>query len=252
MTEEQKYVFDLQGYIVLKNMVPQSVVEACNKVLDCFENMPPEEFPPPLVLGTPKTEKELYISNILESDPAFAPMIDIPEVLSIIEGVTGGPYRLNHTYTIYRWGGGYTGRHGYATPMRPKIQYHCRNGQILSTLTKAVFPMLDCDVEDGCFAVIPGAHKSNFPRPWGNHPNENPTLIPIPAQAGDAIIFTEALTHGSVVNVSGRPRRTVYYCYSTGYMPDWGGQGLRFSDHVMENLTEAQREIIRLKMERAG
>ena len=112
--------------------------------------------------------------------------------------------------------------------------------------------MLDCDVEDGCFAVIPGAHKSNFPRPWGNHPNENPTLIPIPAQAGDAIIFTEALTHGSVVNVSGRPRRTVYYCYSTGYMPDWGGQGLRFSDHVMENLTEAQREIIRLKMERAG
>ena len=247
MTDEQKYLFDLQGYIVLKNVVPPSVVEACNAALDGFENMPPEEFPPPLCLGTQKTEKELYISNILEGDSAFIPLIDLPEVLSIIAGVTGGPYRLNHTYTLYRWGGGYTGLHMHGTPIIPKCQYHCRNGQMISTLTKAVFPLLDCDVEDGCFAVIPGAHKSNFPKPWGSHPSENPPLVPIPAKAGDAIIFTEALTHGSMVNISNRPRRTVYYCYSIGYMPDWGGQGLRFSNRVMDNLTEAQREILRLK-----
>ena len=247
MTEQQKYLFDLQGYVVLKNVVPPKVVEACNRVLDLFENMPPEEFPPPLVLGTPKTKEELYISNILESDPAFIPLIDIPEVLSIIEGVTGGPYRLNHTYTIYRWKDGYTQMHMHGTPIISKCQYHCRNGQMVSTLTKAVFPMIDCDINDGCFAVIPGAHKSNFPRPWGNHPDENPVLTPIPAKVGDAIIFTEALTHGSVMNISGRRRRTVYYCYSIGYMPDWGGQGLVFSDRIMDGLREVQQEIIRLK-----
>lgn len=247
MNDEQKYLFDLQGYIVLKNVVPQPVIAACNAALDRFENMPPEEFPPPLVLGTPKTAQELYISNILEGDPASRPLIDLPEVLDIITGVTGGPYRLNHTYTIYRWGGGYTGLHMQGTPIIPKCQYHCRNGQMISTLTKAVFPMLDCDVEDGCFAVIPGAHKSNFLKPWGSHPHDNPPLMPIPAKAGDAIIFTEALTHGSTVNVSNRPRRTVYFCYSIGYMPDWGGQGLHFSDRIRDGLTEAQREVIRLK-----
>ena len=126
-------------------------------------------------------------------------------------------------------------------------QYHFRDGEMISTLTKAVFPLIDCRVEDGCFAAIPGSHKSNFNRPWGNHPDENPVLMPILADVGDAIIFTEALTHGSVVNLSGRPRRTLYYCYSVGYMPDWGGQGLVFSDHVMEGLTEAQQEIIRVK-----
>ena len=140
MTEEQKYLFDLQGYIVLEDVVPQSVVEACNKALNPLEDMPPEDYPPPLCLGTPKTEKELYISNILEADPVFNPLIDLPEVLDVIEGVTGGPYRLNHTYTIYRWGGGYTGMHMNGTPIIPKCQYHCRNGQMVSTLTKAVFP----------------------------------------------------------------------------------------------------------------
>lgn len=247
MTEEQKYIFDLQGYIVLENVVPKSVVAACNRALDRFEGMPPEAYPPPLTLGTEKTEQEIYISNILEGDPAFRDLIDIPEVLDVVEFVSGGSYRLNHTYTIYRWGGGYTGLHMHGTPMIPKCQYHCRNGEIMSTLTKAVFPMLDCGPEDGCFAVVPGAHKSNFAFPFSRHPDENPFLTPVPAKAGDAVIFTEALTHGSTVNTSGRPRRTLYYCYSIGYMPDWGGQHLRFSDRVMDGLTDVQQDVIRLK-----
>ncbi len=247
MTEEQKYLFDLQGYIVLKGVLPPSVVEKCNKSLDRFEDMPPQDFPYPLCLGTPKTEKELYISNILESDTAFNFLIDIPEVLSIVQGVTLGSYRLNHTYTIYRWAGGYSGLHGHNTPVSYKCQYHYQDGEIISTLNKAVFPLIDCQVEDGCFAAIPGSHKSNFNRPWGNHPDENPVFVPIMADVGDAIIFTEALTHGSMINTSGRSRRTLYYCYSVGYMPDWGGQGLIFSDCVMDGLTEAQQEIIRLK-----
>ena len=220
MTEEQKYLFDLQGYIVLKDVVPSSVIAGCNQSLDRLEDMHPQDFPPPLCLGTRKTEKELYISNILESDTAFNFLIDIPEVLSIIDGVTYGSYRLNHTYTIYRWADGYSGLHGHNTPISYKCQYHFHDGEMISTLTKAVFPLIDCRIEDGCFAAIPGSHKSNFNRPWGNHPDENPVFIPILADVGDAIIFTEALTHGSMVNTSGRPRRTLYYCYSVGYMPD--------------------------------
>lgn len=247
MNDEQKYLFDLQGYLVLKDIVPSKILEACNKALERFESMAIEEFPAPLVLGDQQTEKNRYISNIIEGDPAFLPLMDLPVVLDVVSTVTGAPYRLNHTYTIYRWDGGYTGLHMHGTPMIPKCQYHCRNGEMVSTLTKVVFPMFDCAAEDGCFAVIPGAHKSNFMRPWGNHPEEVPVLAPVEAQAGDAIIFTEALTHGSMVNTSGRPRRTLYYCYSIGYMPDWGGQGLRFSEGFSDSLSLERQEIIRLK-----
>ena len=43
MNQEQKYLFDLQGYIVLKNIIPKRVIDNCNKVLDRFEDMAPED-----------------------------------------------------------------------------------------------------------------------------------------------------------------------------------------------------------------
>ena len=247
MNEEQKYLFDLQGYLVLPGVLAPELLAACNSVLDRYEKLAESEYPAPLCLGQERTAENLYISNILEGDAVFAEFLDLPPVLDVIAQVTGGPYPLNHTFTIYRCGGGYTGLHMHGTPIIPKCQYHCRNGQMVSTLTKVVFPMLDCSADDGCFAVIPGAHKSNFAKPWSNHPAENPALVPVEAQAGDAIIFTEALTHGSLVNVSGRPRRTLYYCYSTGYMPDWGGQGLHFSREIYAQLDEKKRTILQLK-----
>ena len=55
------------------------------------------------------------------------------------------------------------------------------------------------------------------------------------------------LADGSTLNVSGLPRRTLYYCFSVGWMPDWGGQSLEFSDGLSAQLTPEQAEIIRLK-----
>jgi len=247
LTDEQKYLFDLNGYLVVDQVVPVEVIDACNAALDRYESMPESEYPAPLCLGQDRSEDSLYISNILEGDSAFSSLVDIPQVIDIIGTVSGSTFRLNHTYTIYRWGGGFTGLHMHGTPIIDKCQYRCENGQFVSTLTKAVFPMLDAKAEDGCFAVIPGSHKSNFARPWGNHPEENPAIVPIPATAGDCIIFTEALTHGSMVNTSCRPRRSLYYCYSIGWMRDWGGQHLEFSANINDCLNEVQQEIIRLK-----
>ena len=247
MNDTEKYLFDLNGYVVLEDAVSAELVVGCNAVLDSFEDMAPVDYPPPLAMGDERTEGNLYISNILEGNEIFTRLMDLPPVLDVIETVTGNPYRLNHTYTIYRWGSGYTGLHMHGTPVNPKCSYRCHSGQMVSTLTKAVFPMLDCGLDDGCFAVVPGTHKANFPMPFGHHPDDHPNLTPVLAKAGDAIVFTEALTHGSLVNTSGQPRRTLYYCYSVGWMPDWGGQNLHYSDDLPPRLNASRRELIALK-----
>jgi ectoine hydroxylase-related dioxygenase (phytanoyl-CoA dioxygenase family) len=48
--------------------------------------------------------------------------------------------------------------------------------------------------------VVPGTHKSNMKSPHGNNPDEEPGMIGLPVEAGDAILFTEHLRHGGLTN----------------------------------------------------
>ena len=80
MRAEQLYLFDLQGYIVLKQVVHADVLESCNAALDRFEQMDPAAYPAPLQLGDQRTDSTLFISNILEGDAAFRPLIDLSDV----------------------------------------------------------------------------------------------------------------------------------------------------------------------------
>jgi ectoine hydroxylase-related dioxygenase (phytanoyl-CoA dioxygenase family) len=248
LDSEQRYWFDVQGYLVLKNVLSPAVVKTFNDVLDRYETMAPADFPAPLAYGRERDANSMYLSNVVEADPCFHPLIDQPAVLPIVKEVSLGLFRLNHTYALYHWGGAHTRPHMAGTPLHPKATYTCKNGEIFSLLTKAVYPLLNHGVDDGCFAVIPGSHKANFPVPKGlDAIQEN--LVPIPADPGDAIVFTEALTHGSWINRSGRPRRTVYFCYSVGYMPDWTKYKLHFSEDLFARVSDAQREVLRLKVD---
>ena len=249
MNDEQKYLFDLQGYVILEDVLPQSFVEQCNGIMERLEESAPENYPGGVAQSKPRTKSELYLSNILQADPLLNRLVDPPEVIDIVREVSLGLFRLNHSYSISHWGASYTYLHMGGAPIHPKASYNCHNGQIFSVLTKAVYPIRNHDIEDGCFAVIPGSHKANFVRPWEDHPDANPPLVPVPAKPGDAIVFTEAMTHGSLVNKSNAPRRTIYGCYSVGYMPDWTKLHLTFSDSFIEQLSPEQQEIVRLKID---
>lgn len=248
MDSDQRYWFDVQGYLVLKNVLSQAMVADLNKVLDRYEAMDAADYPPPLALGRERDANTLYLSNVVEADPLLYGLIDLPAILPIVRDASLGLFRLNHTYALYHWGGAKTTLHMGGTPIHPKASYSCRNGEIFSLLTKVVYPLRNHDADDGCFAVIPGSHKANFARPAEPAATDQ-GLVPVPAQPGDAIIFTEALTHGSYVNRSGRPRRTLYFCYSVGYMPDWTKYKLHFSERLYAAVNDAQREVLRLKID---
>ncbi|MBC8240869.1 MAG: phytanoyl-CoA dioxygenase family protein [Alphaproteobacteria bacterium] len=247
MNQEQKYLFDTHGYLVLRGVLDATRLSNLNQQMDRLEALAEDQYPEGVVLGKPRTDNTLFISNIVEADPAFFQLIDLPPVIDIISETTSGLFRLNHTNAISHGRGAYTYVHMGGAPLHPKATYGVVNGKIFSSLTKAVFPLTNQKIEDGCFAVIPGSHKSNFERPSDDHPDANPYLVPLDAEPGDCIVFTEALAHGSLVNQSGHLRRTLYFCYSVGYMPDWGNLGLSFSDGFIDKLSPAQAEIVRLK-----
>jgi len=251
MDEMQRYLFDVQGYLILEDVIPLPVVRRLESLMDELEARDPETLPASVVPSKPRTASELYLSNIVEAGPEFEELIDVPEVVDVVREVSLGLFRLNHTYAIYHFKDGWTPLHMGATPIHPKAHYEARGGQIFSTLTKAVFPIANHTAADGCFAAIPGSHKASFALPEsakrgsGQPPRG---LVPIEAKPGDAIVFTEALTHGSFANVSGNCRKSLFYCYSLGYMPDWTKLELEFSPELIARVSEERREILRLKV----
>jgi hypothetical protein len=81
-------------------------------------------------------------------------------------------------------------------------------------LSVVAFNLNPVDPEnDGGFACVPGTHKSNyhFPADWRNmQESVHPVVQRIGGPAGSAIIFTEALTHGTLPWTGKGERRTLF------------------------------------------
>src|SRR5262249_26224945 len=60
------------------------------------------------------------------------------------------------------------------------------------------------------------SHKANLrlPKGWEDLTNLRPCVHPVPAPAGAAILFTEALTHGTLPWTGKDERRTIFLKYS--------------------------------------
>ena len=243
------YEFDLNGYFVIKNLISQSKIKRINKKLEELENKSPKELPHNVFFGKKKNKNESYISNILEINKDFEDLATNPLILKLINRVTLGMYRLNHAVAMTKFKKNtYTYLHMGNLPMHPKVFYMAKNKKIFSNVTKVVYPICNNNKLDGGFAAIPGSHKSNFKRPYDNNPKNNLKILKhVEAKPGDAILFTEALAHGSLKNKTNKIRRILSYCYSVGYMPDWTKFNLEYSKENRKKAPNKIKKIINLK-----
>ena len=87
----------------------------------------------------------------------------------------------------------------------------------------------DTQEGDGGLAVVPGSHKANLPMPTELAEYKPPFdgIVRNPAaNRGDVLIFTEALTHGTLPWKPKHQRRSILYRFipgSSAYMAAYGG-----------------------------
>ncbi|MDA0711551.1 MAG: phytanoyl-CoA dioxygenase family protein, partial [bacterium] len=123
--------------------------------------------------------------------------------------------------------------------------YTYRDGVIRTGLTVVTFFTSPARAGDGGFSCIPGSHKTNFLRkiPQDVRSFERrPHYVRQPeVEAGDALMFSEALVHGTMPWTADHQRRAFLYKYSPGHSA-WSGKYYDQSHYT--NLTEQQLRLM--------
>src|SRR5262245_19335384 len=203
MTEAERFRFDLQGYLVRRSVLSPGDVAALNAAVD--------------VLGLPRPGPELGSQRFTDFLPVarrFRDLIDHPAVLEIVRETCGPNVRLDHAYGIAMIRGtAGLGLHGGGTPFDPAQHYRADGGRIRTGLIAAQWALVDHPPDGGGFMCVPGSHKSAFQLP----PTfDRELVVQVPMAAGDVLVFTEALTHGTLPWRGDDERRTLLFKYSPG------------------------------------
>ena len=171
---------------------------------------------------------------------AFQHLIDHPAVFDLVVELCGVHVRLDHAYGIVMAPGtSGLGLHGGATPFDPAQYYLVRDGRIRCGLVAVQWALVDHPAGGGGFCCVPGSHKAGFALP--ERPDGRLTME-VPLAAGDLVVFTEALTHGTLAWRGPEVRRTLLYKYSPG-SSTWA-EDQRWPAALLEQLTERQRLLL--------
>lgn len=234
MTEEEKFSFDLEGYLVVKQVLTAEEVAALSAIAvqQCAASA--EGVTYHRVFGPSRW------------GPPYQALIDHPKIVPYLDQLLGPKFRLDHDYCLVLTKGGRDqDLHGGATSGNPDHWYAYRDGVIRCGLTVVTFALTDVRAGDGGFCCIPGSHKSNFiaslPRDVRRYERIPHYLVQPAVEAGDALIFTEALIHGTVPWMADHARLAVLYKYSPGnsaWMSNY------YDPNSYQGLTERQRRIL--------
>ncbi len=199
MTEEQKFIFDLKGYLLIPEVLTAAEIAELKSQIAAIRTEPE---------SLPATERQF-------PGGAAAALIDHPVVMDILTEILG-EVRMESSWFTYRTAGtGGPPPHGGVRNVNPNFNYQCRDGKIYSALTRVVFELNAVKAGEGGTFFLPGSHKANFRIPETHRDTESPLFETYSCPPGSVIIFTENLCHSGVAwRNPDRPRIAVFNCYN--------------------------------------
>lgn len=246
-----KYMFDLNGYIVVRGVLSKDEVNSMNAAIDKRVDSIHERVDPILRNVSRTDSKNMSgdgvsgrkdLGGILEwGDDSldFRSILDHPRLKPYYHLLIGKGYRMDHLPFVIAQDKGSEGfsLHGGTVDIasgqyNPHISYSCVNGSIHNTLLACSVVLTDHNVGSGGFCIVRGSHKSNynasedFINGIGEYADE--FIYQPVTKAGDVILFSEGTVHGALAWTESYQRRVALYrfapatsCYGRSYYPNW-------------------------------
>lgn len=246
--EELQYLFDLNGFLVIENVLTPEEVAELNALIDARElPPPPDNFPR---FGSAAGAIRQTGPGFLQWGEPFVRLLDHPVLLPILRFRLGECFRLERLYGMYMREGSPAGRlhadYGASSPHAHAGAgefYPFRDNRMLMGFMVGAWNLRDTGPGIGGFCCIPGSHKSSFripPRFLEQHQDADCVKI-LEAPAGSLTVFTESLTHGTARWDGDHERRTLLYKYCVSSM-SWGATRVTPPEGI--ELTPRQAQLL--------
>lgn len=281
MSDDEKYLFDLNGYLIIKGVLNTEEVILANKAIDNHIDQAIERKDVALrnavkgtaLYGSGPGRKDLgrVLEWGTEDSVVFKSILAHPRLVPLFHGIIGKGYRMDHLPFVIMQDTGAEGfqLHGGSIDCtsgeyNPHLAYTCNHNMIRTALLGCNVMLTDHNSGDGGFCVVPGSHKSNFKMPKKMLDGElYKEFIQQPVtKAGDVVLFSEGTVHGAMPwTTNERQRRVCLYrfgpatnCYGRSYF----GHGNDDNDDpnsnngmkngwpttIYDDLTDAQRAVL--------
>jgi hypothetical protein len=235
MNDQERYLFDLQGFITVPNALDAAQLDELNRIFD-------EHIAADIAPDMPAQRW----GNLLSWGAPYRRLIANPRIMPYLHEIVGKHPRLDHDYAdLIRTGKGPIGTrlHGGGAPFDPAQYYRFQDGCMHNGLIVVAYNLRDVNPGDGGFGCVPGSHKSNYPFPeeWKELDNLQTFMRAVTGPASTAILFTEALTHGTLPWHGAGERRTVFMKYSPHPL-SWSAR--YYDASAYDDLNDAERAML--------
>jgi hypothetical protein len=258
---ENDYLFDLLGYRVLEQAIAPDQLQRVNDWVDAQPARQPGDWVGNIHVHSYQGHDGTNYQNIIEGGEVFEEMMDNPPWYDaarryIVNDFNG--LSIQENFLNVREQGGYIGIHSGGHVPAAIFSFRHHTGAWNVGQINVLMALTDIGPGDGCTTVIPGSHKSHETHPAlraigdrvGKPQSYNDDVVAgdqigmreVHLKAGDALMFTDAICHGSAARTNPGHRRVMIYRYSPhnllprfNYLP---------SDELIARLTPERRQLI--------
>ncbi len=245
VTPEQKFFFDLRGWILLPSILSDSEIE--------------------------EMKAEVYAGARQSYQGALQTLLDHPAIVGVLNEILSEDpfvnddcygFRCEGSFTTVRepgWRKSSRGDNGLPHVVRPPQQanamrYQVAGGKIFAGLTRVVWELEEVKAGQGGTSFLSGSHKAHFnyggPDPYRPNIGESPweqgmrdMMDDYSCPPGSVVIFTESLVHAANDWTNpDNPRCAVFNCYNSIWA-QW--HRLNLSHEVIETMPLKRQSLFR-------
>jgi ribosomal protein L21E len=260
------YLFEVNGYLIIKGAVARPDLDAMNQWVDQHWDLAQGQRRGPDSQGTwiGHVETHTYsgadgvnFQNIVEGGAVFERLLTHPSWYRHIQrwiNPTNG-VSLHECLLNLRGAGGYIGIHcGGHLPITYMTFRQANTGEWMVGQINVITALQDIGPGDGPTTLIPGSHKATIPHPrltgdTGSKVYRSDQaagtavgMRELYLEAGDTLLFTDTITHGSAERRNPGHRRMILYRYS----PRWVRSRFNYqpSPELLARLAPEARAIL--------